>query len=140
MALSFFKKGGPRINYGWCFEFWGFYSWLCHEYFEIFVCVNWWSIWYIYCIIYMIWIQIAGLDWFELQKYNGWCREDQTHCMLLTCNFAAFCHLAAIWCFNTAYHIKLKYVQWLHMCAKLSIDTNPCFILVLWWWITLNII
>ena len=32
---------------------------------------------------------IAGLDWFELQKYNRSCREDKTHSMLLTCNFAA---------------------------------------------------
>ena len=56
-----------------------------------------------YCTIYVVWIHIAGLDWFEVQKYNGWSREDKTNGMLLTCNFAASVHLAAIWCFNTTY-------------------------------------
>ena len=33
------------------------------------------------------------------------------------------------------YHIKLAYVQCLHTCAKLFINTTAWFILVLWWWV-----
>ena len=60
---------------------------------------------------------IAGLDWFELQKYNGRCREDKTHGMLLTSNFAAPGFLLfdvltqLIWCWkHKKMLIKLSFI------------------------------